>query len=216
MKTSSFMRAPRRRSRRRPRHQPCTRLRDRQSIVAIRAWSVANVVTAVGVFSMYSPRCAARGRRGGRCALDVAVLAAGNVFRRADRDIVGAAERVVVLAAGSAHGDLVARCAGSEREGGERKAMRCFRASCRMRIPHWCWLVVMPGVCEPGRPHRTLIASRRREARSRMSPRQCPASSPANDSRLTPCPSAPRRFRPAPWGPRWSPAWSRSRRRRSS
>ena len=31
-----------------------------------------------------------------------------------------------------------------------------------------------------------------------------------------PCPSARRRSRRAPWGPRWSPAWSRCRRRRSS
>ena len=39
---------------------------------------------------------AAIGARGGVAALDVAILAAGDVFRRAGLDIVGAAERVVV------------------------------------------------------------------------------------------------------------------------
>src|SRR5438552_5182357 len=39
---------------------------------------------------------AAVGARFGIAALDVAVLAAGDIFRRADRDVVGAAGRIVV------------------------------------------------------------------------------------------------------------------------
>ena len=38
------------------------------------------------------------GARGGVAPYHVAVLAAGDIFRRTDRDIVGAADRVVILA----------------------------------------------------------------------------------------------------------------------
>jgi hypothetical protein len=46
-------------------------------------------------------------------ALHVAVLAAGDIFRRADRDIVGATERIVI-AAGIDHGRLTALEAAGE------------------------------------------------------------------------------------------------------
>src|SRR5260370_13450423 len=49
---------------------------------------------------------AAVGAGVGVVALDVAVLAAGDVFRRADPDTVGAAEGVVVIAARNGHGPL--------------------------------------------------------------------------------------------------------------
>src|SRR4051794_9055576 len=55
---------------------------------------------------------------GGVAALDVAVLAAGDVFGGADGNIVGAADRIVVLAE-AGDGDLVAGGAGGERQGGE-------------------------------------------------------------------------------------------------
>src|ERR1700682_2883828 len=51
---------------------------------------------------------AAVGARVGVVALDVAVLAAGDIFWRADRDIVGAAEGVVVIATRDGHGRLSA------------------------------------------------------------------------------------------------------------
>src|ERR1700724_841126 len=46
------------------------------------------------------------GARVGVVALNVAILAAGDIFRRAHRDIVGAAKRVVVIAARIDHGRL--------------------------------------------------------------------------------------------------------------
>src|SRR4051812_49449866 len=58
------------------------------------------------------------GLGGGVAALDVAVLAAGDVVGGADRDIVGAADRVVVLAE-AGDGDFVTRGAGGERESDE-------------------------------------------------------------------------------------------------
>ena len=44
----------------------------------------------------------------GVVALNVAVLAAGDIFRRTGLDVVGAAERVIVVAIGIAHGRLPA------------------------------------------------------------------------------------------------------------
>ena len=66
-----------------------------------------------GVLTMVSLRffCARSARGGGVAALDVAVLAAGDVVGGADRDIVGAADRVVVLAEAGDR-DVVARRAG--------------------------------------------------------------------------------------------------------
>src|SRR6478735_5315255 len=61
-------------------------------------------------------------------ALDVAVLAAGDIFRRAGRDIVGAAERVVI-AAGIDHGGLAALEAAGEQRREERQG---DEASCRV------------------------------------------------------------------------------------
>src|SRR5438270_5201775 len=58
------------------------------------------------------------GLGGGVAALDVAVLAAGDVFGRADRDIVGAADRVVVFAK-AGDGAVVTRSAGGERQRGK-------------------------------------------------------------------------------------------------
>src|SRR5947199_1174008 len=55
------------------------------------------------------------GLGGGVAALDVAVLAAGDVFGRADRDIVGAADCIVVLAEAGDR-DLIAGSAGGERK----------------------------------------------------------------------------------------------------
>src|SRR5258707_5650409 len=66
------------------------------------------------------------GLGGGVAALDVAVLAAGHVFGRADRDVVGAADRVVVLAE-AGDGNVVAGRAGGEREGGKRESAEAYR-----------------------------------------------------------------------------------------
>jgi hypothetical protein len=64
---------------------------------------------------------AAVGAGVGVVALDVAVLAAGDVFRRTDRDIVGAAEGVVVIAARNGHGRLPPLEAAREQRGDEQE-----------------------------------------------------------------------------------------------
>ena len=60
------------------------------------------------------------GARVGVGVLDVAVLAAGDVFRRAGRDIIGAAERIVV-AAGVDHGRLSPLEAAAKQRGDEQE-----------------------------------------------------------------------------------------------
>ena len=78
---------------------------------------------------------AAVGARVGVGALDVAVLAAGDIFGRAGRDIVGAAERVVV-AAGIDHGRLSAlEAAGEQRRDDEQSEMSGRAELRRMLCP---------------------------------------------------------------------------------
>ena len=69
---------------------------------------------------------AAIGARVGVVALNVAVLAAGDIFRRAVFDIIGAAERIVVIAIGIDQGRLALLEAAARSIGASSaSAMRC-------------------------------------------------------------------------------------------
>jgi hypothetical protein len=65
------------------------------------------------------------GAHDGVVALDIAIPAAGDIFGRTSRDIVGAAERVVVLVQAGEDRNLIALHAGREREHreGEREEL---------------------------------------------------------------------------------------------
>jgi hypothetical protein len=67
------------------------------------------------------------GARVGVAALDVAIFPARNIFRRAYHNIVGAAERIVVIAGCIDHGRLSALKAAREQRCDEQKGDAEFR-----------------------------------------------------------------------------------------
>src|SRR5258707_2420248 len=174
---------------------------------------------------------AAVGAGVGIVALDVAVLAAGDVFRRADRDIVGAAEGVVVIAAGNGHGRLAPLEAAREQRGDEHErdqephGVKSHMPSPSLFQFRHC-LGPVPDLIgdDPAIHHKQGNCSM---AEVEYGPYSVIARSASDEAihtffvsrwiaslalamtafALIPCPSAPLRSPPAPWDPRWSRAW---------